>query len=408
MNLREVNSDEYFFLSDGRPIKSIRQLASMLVSMDNGTFSYHANGDKNDFANWIKYVIKDAALADSIMGVTDKVMMSKMIKEAISKEEHPVRDKINEKRDEVKSDVYERVEHVKDKVADKIESKKESFKEKKEKIVSKVKKQATPKIKKAEEILDKYDDVSSSVKKITSNKSSKKSLSSAKHLDYKDDFDVDKMISEINLGKQRDMLSRISSRISRMNDELEDIKAGKKKATKPKATTRAKSSPKKSVKKTAKKTTSKPRTARSDKLHSKYKSLISDDVKKRMKLPKAGAHSRKHSKPSFEVIDKSDNLRGINDQYETDGDDSGDSQKMQHEHHESHPVRKQSGGFFSRLFKSVDVEVSPSVKAMETEKKGQEAINILQNPHININTVMDFMKGLLIGMILGMIFLLIF
>jgi hypothetical protein len=43
------------------------------------------------------------------------------------------------------------------------------------------------------------------------------------------------MISEINLGKQRDMLSRISSRISRMNDELEDIKAGKKKATKPKA-----------------------------------------------------------------------------------------------------------------------------------------------------------------------------
>jgi len=65
--LRNINDDsKCFWVCDGRAIRSLRELPDVLKSMDAGAFKHHVNKERNDFANWIKDVIKDKTLAKSL------------------------------------------------------------------------------------------------------------------------------------------------------------------------------------------------------------------------------------------------------------------------------------------------------------------------------------------------------
>jgi len=59
-----------FRASSGREIRSVLELASM-IEEDRDFFNYHVNGTKNDFANWIKDVVKDDILAFHLFGTQD-------------------------------------------------------------------------------------------------------------------------------------------------------------------------------------------------------------------------------------------------------------------------------------------------------------------------------------------------
>jgi len=61
--------DDHFLL-EGRPIKSLRQLAKALPSMSDSTFNHHVNEHKNDFYNWVLHVYKDQKLANKIKNTT--------------------------------------------------------------------------------------------------------------------------------------------------------------------------------------------------------------------------------------------------------------------------------------------------------------------------------------------------
>jgi hypothetical protein len=54
---QEVNPEFYFYLADGRALKSVPELLLALRNMDEWVFSHHVNADKNDFSNWINFVI---------------------------------------------------------------------------------------------------------------------------------------------------------------------------------------------------------------------------------------------------------------------------------------------------------------------------------------------------------------
>lgn len=61
-----IKSEEYFRLSNGRIIKNMYELLNALESMNDDTFNFHVNENKNDFGNWIRDIFKDEKLSKSI------------------------------------------------------------------------------------------------------------------------------------------------------------------------------------------------------------------------------------------------------------------------------------------------------------------------------------------------------
>ncbi len=61
-----INQEHYFVLNDGRKIKSLEELTVILKNIKKDLFEYHVNDQKNDFANWIRYVFKTPKLAELI------------------------------------------------------------------------------------------------------------------------------------------------------------------------------------------------------------------------------------------------------------------------------------------------------------------------------------------------------
>jgi len=63
-----------FWTTDGAIVRTLRHLASAIEGMRDYSFQYHVNKDhnKNDFADWIRDVIKDDELAMRLEGVMEK------------------------------------------------------------------------------------------------------------------------------------------------------------------------------------------------------------------------------------------------------------------------------------------------------------------------------------------------
>jgi hypothetical protein len=64
-----------FFTVDGKVLKTVQDLLEYLVDCDEGTYKYHVNAEKNDFANWVNAVLLFPELAESLK-------LSKTINEA--------------------------------------------------------------------------------------------------------------------------------------------------------------------------------------------------------------------------------------------------------------------------------------------------------------------------------------
>jgi len=56
----------YFYLSNGLVLKSLEDFKSALFNMADAVFYSHVSSDRNDFANWVRDVLKDSELADRI------------------------------------------------------------------------------------------------------------------------------------------------------------------------------------------------------------------------------------------------------------------------------------------------------------------------------------------------------
>lgn len=81
MKNQTINPEEYFYSNDGRVFSSIDDLFRGLKEMNEETFFYHLNKEKNDFYNWILYVFKESELANSIIRVKTKTGFLKKLKD---------------------------------------------------------------------------------------------------------------------------------------------------------------------------------------------------------------------------------------------------------------------------------------------------------------------------------------
>ena len=74
------NSQHYFYLHNGTPLKSIAELIDELVHMDQIVFNHHIDKQKNDFANWLRDVFGQKELARRINLTRSPKGMLKSIK----------------------------------------------------------------------------------------------------------------------------------------------------------------------------------------------------------------------------------------------------------------------------------------------------------------------------------------
>ncbi len=58
-----ANNQQSFWVNNGQILNSLLALETALGSMTKDTFSYHVAKDRNDFAQWVEYVLVDAACA---------------------------------------------------------------------------------------------------------------------------------------------------------------------------------------------------------------------------------------------------------------------------------------------------------------------------------------------------------
>lgn len=80
--LEALSSKFHFILKDGRLIRTLPELASILGDMTDDVFSHHVNNEKNDFYEWIKHSI-DKDIAESIKGEKSKDGLRKKVQEHI-------------------------------------------------------------------------------------------------------------------------------------------------------------------------------------------------------------------------------------------------------------------------------------------------------------------------------------
>ena len=64
--LEELPMELSFWANDGQVIRSYEQLPAALKRMRATAFRHHVNNEKNDFANWVRDVIHDDALAKEL------------------------------------------------------------------------------------------------------------------------------------------------------------------------------------------------------------------------------------------------------------------------------------------------------------------------------------------------------
>jgi hypothetical protein len=77
--------EEYSFrCSDGRTLRNMQELREALISMTDETFVYHANAKKNDFANWVRDIIKDESLAEDVQEASNRARATKTVADRIS------------------------------------------------------------------------------------------------------------------------------------------------------------------------------------------------------------------------------------------------------------------------------------------------------------------------------------
>ena len=88
MSDKDIEPNQYFYLSNGTALKNIDELLDALKAMDDAAFSNHVNEHKNDFANWVRDVFKNEKLANKILSMSSRERTIEAI-EAIESEIKP-------------------------------------------------------------------------------------------------------------------------------------------------------------------------------------------------------------------------------------------------------------------------------------------------------------------------------
>lgn len=89
--LSNAPPDKHFILKNGRVLKNLYELTNSLISLDDETFNYHVNSEKNDFENWIRHTFNDGQLADQISKLKSRELIVREINQRLAAISRPVK-----------------------------------------------------------------------------------------------------------------------------------------------------------------------------------------------------------------------------------------------------------------------------------------------------------------------------
>src|SRR3989344_2588805 len=90
---QNVPPERYFVLKNKIVIRNVKEMIDILKVIDDATFSHHVNEYKNDFAEWVRFSVRDLRLAEKISGIRGRKGLITAVEDEIKKEEedsHPV------------------------------------------------------------------------------------------------------------------------------------------------------------------------------------------------------------------------------------------------------------------------------------------------------------------------------
>ncbi len=420
MAVSNLPEEMYFYLSNGDKLTSLHDLISFLKKDLTTVFENHVNSQKNDFYNWVKFALKDESSAEKIKSAkTASEMLNRLTKEHHIEEDNQAS--------------YSQSKSLK---ISEDNSNKQSLN--KQSLTRQFKKNGA-KLSKQTKSKTRVPDNGKKVKKIKT-----------KHeRSYSPDFDY-----SLDLDEQRDALAQIRKRIEEMDLGLKSYSSDNTKESQKSGSVKSHLSGKndkkdylsnsfdslddkypelshKSINEEELKELkgSKPKK----KLHHHIKSASShvssrvshhakrvhgyvsekiEDAKKQAKIKKLVSSDKPKSKVSnnHEVESTKENTEKkisyeMEKFYGKPIDDSDEKRKP----------KKKAGIFGSILgkFKKAESSIAkdlPDLHEFEHAKKAQEFLTsdslIRQNYHLH--GVQDFFKGLIIGIVIGMLFLAIF
>jgi len=71
--------EQCFWINEGGVVTNLVELKDHLDRMSKEAFMHHVSGTKNDFADWIQYVLGDLELADSLRDVKKQATTKSII-----------------------------------------------------------------------------------------------------------------------------------------------------------------------------------------------------------------------------------------------------------------------------------------------------------------------------------------
>ncbi len=80
-----TDKKRYFYLRDGKALKSIAELSVALQKMSDDVFNHHVTSDKNDFSAWIADVFSEPLFAKALKKVKGKVQTLELVQRYIEK-----------------------------------------------------------------------------------------------------------------------------------------------------------------------------------------------------------------------------------------------------------------------------------------------------------------------------------
>ena len=433
----ELPPEKYFYLSNGQALKNLEDLKNFLRKNDSGTFSSHVSGQRNDFYNWIKFALEDNTSAEKTLHKTSPADMLESLESRVNFKSEILSKELNQA--PLSSSSNNNLNNPKP---------------------SKDLRNSQKNAKKS---------VKSSKKPSTNNLSNSKSR---KFKDSKKDYSLTSDIDySLDLDDQRDALAKIRKRIESMDLELKSSskynsnilsKSLSKDSGSPFSDSLREldnkypelshnnvsadelrelrsSKPKKKLHhhiKTAGRHVAHHLKKHTKKMHNYISSSI-EESKRKSKIKKLTSSLKsepnnknaKHTSSSNSEKNKDEN-KSNRIKYEMDSfygkpidnsnDDKGSKKNIKNTEKSLDNNKDRSEkkvGFFSnfvRKFKKAEKDIvkhASSMNGVEHTKKAQEFLTydpINHREEYHLHAVQDFVKGLIIGILIGMLFLAIF
>jgi hypothetical protein len=70
---RKAKPEEFFWTCDGKVIKSVKELAEALDSMEDQVYYNHVTSERNDFSNWVRSIFNEKTLAKNLTQTNNRL-----------------------------------------------------------------------------------------------------------------------------------------------------------------------------------------------------------------------------------------------------------------------------------------------------------------------------------------------